>query len=57
MNIVIAGAGKFGKELTENLSKLKHNVTIIDNKSDVIEEVVNQYDVMEIGRASCRERV
>ena len=46
MNIVIAGAGKFGKELTENLSKLKHNVTIIDNKSDVIEEVVNQYDVM-----------
>ena len=37
MNIVIAGAGKFGKELTENLSKLKHNVTIIDNKSDVIE--------------------
>ena len=46
MNIVIAGAGKFGKELTENLSKLKHNVTVIDSKSNVVEEVVNQYDVM-----------
>lgn len=46
MNIVIAGAGKFGKELTENLSKLKHNITIIDNKSVVIEEIVEQYDVM-----------
>ena len=35
MNIVIAGAGKFGKELTENLSKLKHNVTIIDNTQKI----------------------
>lgn len=46
MNIIIAGAGKFGKELTENLSKLKHNIIVIDNKQKIVEEMVNQYDVM-----------
>ena len=46
MNIVIVGIGKFGKELTENLAKENHNITIIDNKQNVIESVVNQFDVM-----------
>ena len=46
MDIVIVGIGKFGKELTENLVKENHNITIIDNKPNVIESVVNQYDVM-----------
>ena len=48
MNIVIAGLGKFGKELIENLSKEGHNVTIIDNKANVVEDTVNRYDVMGI---------
>jgi len=46
MDIVIVGIGKFGKELTANLSKENHNITIIDNKPSIIESVVNQYDVM-----------
>ena len=46
MNIVIAGIGKFGKELTAELSTEKHNITIIDSKSAVVEDIVNQYDVM-----------
>lgn len=46
MKIVIAGIGKFGKELTEHLSKENHNIIIIDKKAAVIEEVVNQFDVM-----------
>ena len=48
MNIVIAGLGKFGKELTEHLSKEGHNITVIDNKSNVVEDIVNRYDVMGI---------
>lgn len=46
MNIAIVGLGKFGKELTEYLSHENHNITVIDNKASVIEEVVNQNDVM-----------
>ena len=46
MKIVIAGAGKFGKELIKHLSQEKHNIIVIDNKPSVIEEVVNEYDVM-----------
>ncbi|MCI5745901.1 MAG: Trk system potassium transporter TrkA [Erysipelotrichaceae bacterium] len=46
MNIAIVGIGKFGKTLTESLAKENHNITIIDNKADVIESVVEQFDVM-----------
>ena len=46
MKIIIAGIGKFGKELTEHLSKENHDIIIIDERADVIEDVVNQYDVM-----------
>ena len=40
MKIIIAGAGKFGKELVKQLSQEKHNIIVIDNRPDVIEEVV-----------------
>ena len=46
MKIIIAGAGKFGKELVKQLSQEKHDIIVIDNKPDVIEDVVNEYDVM-----------
>lgn len=46
MKIVIAGIGKFGKELTEHLSKENHDITVIDKKAETIEEIVNLYDVM-----------
>lgn len=46
MDIVIAGMGKFGKELTEQLIKENHNIIIIDEKMSVIEDLVNRYDVL-----------
>lgn len=48
MNIVIAGLGKFGKELIEQLSKYEYNITVIDNKTSVVEDAINRYDVMGI---------
>ena len=45
MDIAIIGLGKFGKELTEHLSKENHNIIVVDNKPNVVEEIVNQYDV------------
>lgn len=48
MDIIIVGAGKFGRELTEHLAKENHNITVIDAKASVVEEVVNQFDVIGI---------
>lgn len=48
MNIIIAGDGKVGKSLTKKLSNEGHNLTLIDEKQDVIETAVEQYDVMAI---------
>lgn len=45
MNIIIAGIGKFGRELVSNLSKENHNIVVIDTKASAVEEMVNQYDV------------
>ena len=45
MNIVIAGLGKFGKELTSYLSKENHNIIVIDNKANIVADTVNQFDV------------
>lgn len=46
MNIVIAGVGKYGKELTKELANENHNIIIIDNKVGLVEDIVNQFDVM-----------
>ena len=48
MDIIIVGAGKFGKELTEHLSKENHNITVIDTHASIIEDIVNQFDVIGI---------
>ena len=45
MNIVIIGAGKIGKTLTEHLSNENHDIIIIDKNPSVINDIVNQYDV------------
>ncbi len=45
MNIVIIGAGKVGKTLTEHLSNENHDIIIIDKNPTVINDIVNQYDV------------
>ena len=45
MNIVIIGAGKIGKAVTEHLSGEGHNITVIDTNVKVVDEVVNNFDV------------
>ena len=45
MNVIIAGAGKFGSLLTKHLAQEKHDVIVIDKNPNVINELVNEYDV------------
>lgn len=47
MNIIIAGCGKIGHKIVEKLSnEHEHNITIVDLRQDVVNELVNTYDVM-----------
>ena len=48
MKIIIVGCGKVGTSLVSQLSKEKHEITIIDRNTDVVTEVSNSYDVMGI---------
>lgn len=48
MNIIIIGDGKVGKTLVDHTSKEGHNITVIDINPDVIEQIVNTFDVMGI---------
>ena len=46
MNIIIAGVGKIGKTLAQQLAAEGHNLTVIDEKSRVLEATVEQFDAM-----------
>ncbi len=46
MKVVIAGNGKVGTTLVENLSQEEHDVVVIDRDPKVIENLVNNYDVI-----------
>ncbi|UTY38907.1 Trk system potassium transporter TrkA [Allocoprobacillus halotolerans] len=48
MNIVIIGLGKVGQMLTRYLSNEGHNVVVIDQNNQKVENVVNQDDVLGI---------
>ncbi len=48
MQIIIVGCGNVGAALTEQLSGEGHDVTVIEQKKDVIQSVVNNFDVMGI---------
>lgn len=48
MNILIAGDGKVGAMLTRQLSAEGHDITLIDNDADVLENSIEQYDVMSV---------
>lgn len=48
MKIIIVGAGKIGTSIVHHVSDEEHEVVVIDNKSSVIEKIVNGYDVMGI---------
>lgn len=54
MRIVVVGAGKVGRVLTEQLAAEKHDIVVIDQDSDLIESLVNIYDVRGVaGNGGC----
>ena len=46
MKIIIVGCGKVGMTLIKQLSREKHDITVIDKSAEVITDVTNNYDVM-----------
>lgn len=46
LNIIIAGCGKVGTTITEQLSKEGHDITIIDKNYQKVQGITNLYDVM-----------
>ncbi len=48
MKIVVIGNGKVGHTIIQHICNEGHSVIVIDNDPDVIEQIVNQYDVMGI---------
>ena len=56
MNIIVAGSGKVGETLIEQLSNENHDVVVIDTNPKIIEHLVNSYDVLGIcGNAASYE--
>ncbi|RKM61470.1 Trk system potassium transporter TrkA [Butyrivibrio sp. CB08] len=48
MRIIVVGCGNVGLTLAEQLSKEGHNITVIEEKSSVVQSAVNNLDVMGI---------
>ena len=48
LKIIIVGCGKVGQTLVAQLSKEGHDITLIDNNAQKIQELTNLYDVMGI---------
>ena len=48
MQIIIVGCGNVGSTLAEQLSKEGHDISVIDERSDILQSVVNNSDVMGI---------
>lgn len=47
MNIILVGCGKIGHKIVEKLSnENEHNITVIDLRQGIVDEVVNNYDAM-----------
>ncbi|MFQ9510621.1 MAG: Trk system potassium transporter TrkA [Lachnospiraceae bacterium] len=46
MKIIIVGCGKVGRTLAEQLTAEKHEITIIDNNPDVLQNAIHSLDVM-----------
>lgn len=46
LKIIIVGGGKVGKTLTAQLCAEGHDIAIIDNNADVVQELTGLYDVM-----------
>ncbi len=48
MKIVIVGCGNVGSAIVEQLSGEGHEITIIDEKQDLVSDMVNSYDLLGI---------
>ena len=48
MKIIVVGSGKVGASIIRELSAQKHDISVIDVKSRVIDEITTSYDVMGI---------
>lgn len=48
MEIVIVGDGKVGSNLTEQLSREGHNITVVDRNSELLQALQETYDVMAV---------
>ena len=46
LNIIIVGCGRVGITLIEQLSAEGHSITVIDKDRELIEELINFYDIM-----------
>ena len=46
MKIIIVGCGKVGDLLTSYIAGEGHDVVVVDTDQEIIENVVNEYDVM-----------
>ncbi len=57
MRIIIVGAGKVGRALLETLVEENHDVVVVDSNPDVVEQVVNQFDVMGYVGSGCERGV
>ena len=56
MKIVIIGLGTIGETILKNLSKEGHTITIIDENKDVVESLIEKYDVFGIvGNGACMD--
>ncbi|MDR1847352.1 MAG: Trk system potassium transporter TrkA [Bacteroidales bacterium] len=52
MNIIIAGDGEVGFHLAKSLSKIRHNITVIDPHSDLLAMLQSEADLMTITGSS-----
>ena len=48
MKIIVAGGGKVGSVLVRQLTEDGHEVTIIDKSGDVLENLMQEYDVISV---------
>ena len=54
MNIIIVGIGKVGRALTRQLARENHDVVVIDKDPQVVEDLINAFDVNGIcGNGAC----
>ncbi len=45
MDVIIVGCGKLGSCLAKNLSEENHNITVFDKNEDLVNSIVDKYDV------------